>query len=701
MKRNLFLFSLLLGSIVFAQSHKQCGSTIMRNKVLAENPHLVQKRADYLLNLASLSDNKSPMDSEIRTIPIVIHIMHTDGASNLSDAQVFNAIEIINEDFNKLNADTTSIVDAFKDIIADVGIEFKLAQKDPSGNCTKGITRTYTELTNSAGENVKSIVKWDPRKYLNVWVVSNIEIGAGGYSYYPGEAPNNDANAGVVVLSSQFGSIGESNGSTSSNRTLTHEIGHYLSLSHTWGDTNENNVQQNCNYDDGISDTPVTIGTNSSCNLSQTTCGTLDNVQNYMDYASCPRMYTNGQKQAMRAALDYGYTWHNAPRNNLWTEENLIETGLLNNNDSNDCIAIVNYETEAELACIDQEIEWLNRSYNYESEPIFEWVFEGATPSTSNDENPVVSYTQEGLYNVSLTVTTTGGSRTLTTENAIYINNPDNKIIAPTEFKFQSNQFPVNPDNDTENWYIDEESQTHGWAWNSTSSTSESGSIRIRSSVFEGNERKNLYSPIFDLSNVPSPCYIYYDYAYAKRSSSSDDVLRVRVSEDCGTNWLTRITKDSDDLATVSGNQLFTFTPDDDEWETQKINLSPWAGREQLQFMIEFSGEQGNFLYIDNIRFAVPYLGLEEMLSKTLNLEVYPNPNNGNASIKFNVLNPQTIQLELVDILGNSMYKNTSNYKAGQYIIDLREFKTNLKAGMYFLNCTIGNYKETQRIVVY
>jgi PKD repeat protein len=701
MKRNLFFFSLLLSALSFAQNHKQCGATEMRNKAISENPHLVENRLKYLQQLDSIIDVQQKMESVIYTIPLVIHVMHTGGSSNISDAQIHDAIEIINEDFNKNNSDTSSVIDAFKGIIANVGVEFKLAQLDPNGNCTKGITRTYTNLTNDAGENVKDLIKWDPSKYLNVWVVSNIGIGAGGYSYYPGEAPNNDANAGVVALASQFGSIGQSNGTTSANRTLTHEIGHYLSLNHTWGDSNNNNEQINCNDDDGISDTPNTKGTNSGCNLAQNTCGSLDNVQNYMDYASCPIMFTEGQKTALLAALNYGSSWHNAPRNNLWTTENLTETGLLNNSNTNECIAIVAFETESELACIGEEVEWENISYNYDTEATFEWDFEGGTPDTSNDENPVITYNESGLFNVSLTVTTTGGSQTKTVNNVIYINNSEDKIMAPTEFTFQSNQFPINPDNEDENWYIDENSQTYGWDWNSASSTSEAGSIRIRSSVFGDDKLKNLYSPIFDLTNVPSPCFMYYDYAYAKKSPNSDDILRVRVSDDCGTNWLTRITKDSDDLATVNGNLLFTFTPDADDWETQKINLTPWAGRDQLQFLIEFSGEQGNYLYLDNIRFAVPSLGINELLEETLNLEVYPNPNKGNASVRFNVLSSQIIQLELVDVLGNKIHTIIQNYKTGQHQLDLSDFKDDLNAGMYFLNCTIGSYKETMRVVVY
>jgi len=37
----------------------------------------------------------------------------------------------------------------------------------------------------------------------------------------------------------------------------------------------------------------------------------------------------------------------------------------------------------------------------------------------------------------------------------------------------------------------------------------------------------------------------------------------------------------------------------------------------------------------------------------------------------------------------------------GDILLDLSDFKDDLNAGMYFLNCTIGSYKETMRVVVY
>jgi hypothetical protein len=157
----------------------------------------------------------------VKVIPIVFHIIHEYGSENISKEHVLEGLNIINEDFRKLNADTSSIDSAFKGIAADSEIEFRLAQKDPDGNCTNGITRTVSSLTHIADNDVKDLVRWPNDRYLNVWLVNSIASGAGGYAYYPGASPDID---GIVLRSGQFG-IGY--------RSPTHEIGHYLNLPHT------------------------------------------------------------------------------------------------------------------------------------------------------------------------------------------------------------------------------------------------------------------------------------------------------------------------------------------------------------------------------------------------------------------------------------------------------------------------------------
>ena len=104
---------------------------------------------------------------------------------------------------------------------------------------------------------------------------------------------------GIVIQHNYTGSIGTSNAYRS--RTLTHEVGHWLNLRHPWGNSNNPGLAENCDEDDLVDDTPNTMGW-TSCVLEGTTCGSLDNVQNYMDYSYCGRMFTLGQKDRMRAA---------------------------------------------------------------------------------------------------------------------------------------------------------------------------------------------------------------------------------------------------------------------------------------------------------------------------------------------------------------------------------------------------------------
>ena len=112
---------------------------------------------------------------EVRIIPVVFHVIHAYGDENISKAQIEDQIRILNEDFRRMNADTSNTRDVFKSRASDFEIEFQLARKDPDGNCTEGITRHYSAFTDKGDDPIKSMFPaWDQKKYLNIWVVRNI-----------------------------------------------------------------------------------------------------------------------------------------------------------------------------------------------------------------------------------------------------------------------------------------------------------------------------------------------------------------------------------------------------------------------------------------------------------------------------------------------------------------------------------------------
>ena len=67
------------------------------------------------------------------------------------------------------------------------------------------------------------------------------------------------------------------------------------------------------------------------------------------------------------------------------------------------------------------------------------WTFEGGTPSTSTDENPVVTYSAAGSYQVSLTVTNENGSDTKTVVAYIDVYDPNSTNAFSLDFEACAN----------------------------------------------------------------------------------------------------------------------------------------------------------------------------------------------------------------------------------------------------------------------
>ncbi len=256
----LILPILALNSLsTFAQNqHFNCGLSQKLEELYATDPKLRADQEKMLLNAKHMKNEKGAT-SVVYTIPIVFHIIHQYGSENISDAQVINQVAVLNRDYRLKNLDTASIVPEFKKLIADISIEFKLATKDPLGNCTNGIEHIYSHETNVGDDNSK-LSGWHRDQYLNVWVVTSMKNGVAGYAFYPSAVEGSGfIRDGVIILNEHVGNIGT--GSEGNSRALTHEIGHWLGLPHVWGD---NNTPGQACGDDGIEDTPVTKG-HSSC----------------------------------------------------------------------------------------------------------------------------------------------------------------------------------------------------------------------------------------------------------------------------------------------------------------------------------------------------------------------------------------------------------------------------------------------------
>lgn len=338
------------------------------------------------------------------TIPVVFHVVHDNGEENIADAQIIEAVKQINEDFSAQNPEISDVVPAFQNIVADAGIQFELAKKDPNGNPTTGITRTQSSLTTNGGNiALKELIRWPRNMYLNIWIVRSSDGRNGsGFAYYPASTEGEyEVYDGVVASHWAVGRTGTA--VWTHYKLLTHEIGHWANLKHTWGDQTSNGMRRGCNYDDGVNDTPNTTGT-TGCDLTQESCSSLDNTQNYMDYSNCPNMFTEGQKTRMLAALNSSV----AGRNNLWSAAN-IEATLGSGGGSTAPTAA--FTTSNTNIGIGQSVVFTDQSSN--NPTAWAWTFEGGSPASSNAQNPSITYNTAGTYTVSLTATNADGSGTL------------------------------------------------------------------------------------------------------------------------------------------------------------------------------------------------------------------------------------------------------------------------------------------------
>ncbi|MBI3368468.1 MAG: hypothetical protein HY021_08515 [Burkholderiales bacterium] len=243
----------------------------------------------------------------ITRIPVVVHVVWKLPAQNISDEQIKSQIDVLNRDYRKKNGDLSKIPAPFKARAADARIEFALADKDPSGAASTGITRTKTTANSfSDDDKVKHASSgganaWPRDKYLNLWVC---QLGGGllGYAQFPGGAAATD---GVVILHSGFGTTGTAAAPFNLGRTATHEVGHWLNLRHIWGDDGGG-----CNGDDFVADTPNcadhNFGKPAFPHISCNNGPNGDMFMNYMDYTDDDSMFmfSAGQVERMQACLD-------------------------------------------------------------------------------------------------------------------------------------------------------------------------------------------------------------------------------------------------------------------------------------------------------------------------------------------------------------------------------------------------------------
>ncbi len=318
--------ALLSPTLLRAQAVHHCVTHERTEALMAQDPFFrLQQESFERTSQSSLRGSQATGvtsgcggSSNTYTIQVVVHVLHSEAAESLSVAQVQSQIDVLNEDFNRTNADAISTPAEFQGIAANSNIAFELASEDPDGFPTTGIN--YVAVSESefyfsstpSEDNTDDIhgnqLAWNRDRYLNIYVCDvqfHPNEGGGillGYAQFPGGPATTDY---VVINYLAFGR-GPYTFLSGINlgRTCTHEVGHWLNLRHLWGDGT-------CSVDDGVSDTPLCsndfYASLPGCGGPGNQCGQGNRmIQNYMDYSDdgCMNLFTNGQAARMRSALE-------------------------------------------------------------------------------------------------------------------------------------------------------------------------------------------------------------------------------------------------------------------------------------------------------------------------------------------------------------------------------------------------------------
>jgi hypothetical protein len=281
-------------------AQRQCGIEAEKAALIAKDPTWKQRFEAQRSSLQGIADNyklqhgananaaeRTTTTGTISPCPIIFHIVISSadlaliGGYSGIQQRVNSQMAVINRDFNRQNSDSSEIPAGWKSRYGNVGIQFGLAHTAPDGSATPGyevlITNTvfypgtYGDYSDAKYSSSGGLDAWDNTKYINVWCLNftNGLLGITTPLSFTGSGGVPIAEMGICIHFETLGKraspsdnyiyTGWISGSDSDyydqGRTLTHEMGHYFEIWHTWGDDG-GLCPWDSGSDDGLADTP-------------------------------------------------------------------------------------------------------------------------------------------------------------------------------------------------------------------------------------------------------------------------------------------------------------------------------------------------------------------------------------------------------------------------------------------------------------
>lgn len=627
---SLYITGFLLCSLLFSskQAFAQRCATVeyqkMRQKI---HPHLEDKSTfEKWLNQKKESRKQNGTlrtQATIYAIPVVVHVIHTGEAEgrgvNISDEQILSQIEVLTEDFRRMNADASKTPPIFEPFAADLELEFVLAKQDPEGLATTGIVRVdgqQAEWDLTENYELKSLSYWPAEDYLNIWVtdLSGVYL---GYAQFPessqvqglDDASNSRVTDGVVIDYAVFGSKEKYPPANliadfSLGRTTTHEVGHFFGLRHIWGDDSGG-----CTASDYVDDTPNQGGSTTNCPAEdKISCNSTDMVQNYMDYTddACMNLFTKGQKERVRIILD------NSPRRaSLKTSQGAQAPVIVSNdlgirkvlNPSNftcsgpviPSLEIRNYGdnqiTSAEIAIFVNGQIQQTAAFSLDLAPL----------DIANIAFEAINLTAPNTYTVAFEIQAVNNTVDEKSSN----NAASERVVAPESvavpFRETFNTVPLG--GVPAQWTVLNPDENQTWeAVNADNGEASNTAMYVDFYNYELNgEYDTLLTPVFDLTDIPF-AILSFARSYAMFPGVEDEGLIIKLSTNCGKTFdHTLFESYGSELATAPQTSSEFIPSGPEAWKRECLILDQFLGLSNLRVAFIARNGHGNNLYIDDI----------------------------------------------------------------------------------------------------
>ncbi len=313
----------------------------------------------------------------------------------------------------------------------------------------------------------------------------------------------------------------------------------------------------------------------------------------------------------------------------------------------------------------------------------WEWTFPGGSPSASNKRNPVVLYPTDGIFPVYLKVRNGAGLESIDTISV----------------QIQSLALPTGVAQDFEGsfppaaWSIDNPGQDAQWGL----STQVGGFGNSAQSALFDNYNNHSQGKSDDLrmnlsgSELSANGMLRFDVAYARWGSANSDTLEILISDDCGQTFEQLYRQGGTDLSTTGEDVQVLFVPTADQWRTDSVDLSAYAGSEKLLVAFRNKGHYGNAMYLDNVQLGTP-VSVRKNEGRPV-LRIWPNPVKRGSCLHVETGAPG--MLEWQDVTGKSLKKVPV---ANEVQIDI---PTNTKPGVYNLRFVGSDWILNRKVVVW